>query len=172
MKKIILISLVLLFSELGFSQKVKWISFEQAVEKTKKEPRKIIIDIYTDWCHWCNVMDTKTYSNPEIAKYINKHYYAVKLNAETLDTIKFKGHVFVNRQIKARYPNDFAIALLQGKLSYPSFVFMNENLEVITVLKGFLDPKKFEPYLNYISQGEYLKKIKFDDYLNTFKSKL
>ena len=104
-------------------------------------------------------MDSKTYTNQVIAKYINTHYYAVKLNAETLDTIMFKGHEFVNRRIKNKYPHDFVIALLQGKMSYPSYVFMSEKQDVITVLKGFLSPKKFEPYLSYIYQEKYRKNI-------------
>ena len=47
---------------------VKWLSFEEAVEKSKTEKRKIFIDVYTDWCGWCKVMDKNTFSEEKIAK--------------------------------------------------------------------------------------------------------
>ena len=59
--------------------KIKWLTFEQAVELSQKEPRKILIDIYTDWCGWCKKMDAATYMHPKIVEYINTHYYAVKV---------------------------------------------------------------------------------------------
>jgi len=35
----------------------EWMTFEEAIEKSKTEKRKIFIDVYTDWCGWCKVMD-------------------------------------------------------------------------------------------------------------------
>ena len=37
--------------------KIKWMSWEEALEKSKKTKRKIFVDIYTDWCGWCKKMD-------------------------------------------------------------------------------------------------------------------
>ena len=45
------------------ADEVKWMTFEQAVERSKTEKRKIFIDVYTDWCGWCKVMDKKTFSH-------------------------------------------------------------------------------------------------------------
>ena len=49
------------------AQKINWVSFEEAIEKSQTNPKKIIIDIYTDWCKWCKVMDNNTFANPIIA---------------------------------------------------------------------------------------------------------
>ena len=61
---------------------VKWLTFEEAVEKSKTEKRKIFIDVYTDWCGWCKVMDKNTFNDPEVAKLLNEKFYPVKFNAE------------------------------------------------------------------------------------------
>ena len=64
--------------------KIKWLTIEQAYALNQKEPRKMVIDVYTDWCGWCKVMDRETFSKPAIAEFVNKNYYAVKLNAEQI----------------------------------------------------------------------------------------
>ncbi|GIV27707.1 MAG: hypothetical protein KatS3mg027_1521 [Bacteroidia bacterium] len=70
---------------------VKWLSFKEAQELNKQAPKPFLVDIYTDWCGWCKVMMRTTYSNPNIAGYINTYFYPVKFNAETKDTIEFDG---------------------------------------------------------------------------------
>ncbi len=62
---------------------VKWMSFEEAVERSKTEKRKIFIDVFTDWCGWCKVMDKNTFPDLVIAKLLsNEKFYPVKFNAE------------------------------------------------------------------------------------------
>jgi uncharacterized protein YyaL (SSP411 family) len=56
-------------------QGVKWYTLEQAIALNKKEPRKIMIDVYTDWCGWCKKMDITTFNNNVIADYLNSKYY-------------------------------------------------------------------------------------------------
>ena len=53
--------------------KVEWMNFEEALEKSKTEPRKIFIDVYTEWCGWCKRMDSATFQQEHIAEYLNEH---------------------------------------------------------------------------------------------------
>ena len=106
---------------------INWMTFEEAMEKNKTEPRKIFIDVYTDWCGWCKVMDKKTFSNPIIAEYMNDKYYAVKLDAEQREDIEFNGTTFKFVAQGSRGYHELAAALLNGKLSYPTVVFMVEE---------------------------------------------
>src|SRR6188472_2721840 len=73
---------------------VKWLTFEQAVEKAKTEKRPIFIDVYTDWCGWCKVMDKNTFSDPQVSKLLNEKFYAVKFNAEQHEDVVFQGTTF------------------------------------------------------------------------------
>lgn len=170
LKNTILLLAILLSAHILNAQKVKWYSFTEAIELNKKEPRKIIIDVYTDWCHWCKVMDEQTFSNPVIAKILNEKYYPVKFNAESTADITFQEHTFKNKGEGRRPTHDLAIALLNGKMSYPSIVFMNEKNQLITAVPGFQKPNQMEPLLVYIHNSLYEKNVDFQEYVKNYKS--
>jgi thioredoxin-related protein len=135
---------------------IKWISFEDAVELQKTKPKKIIVDVYTDWCGWCKKMDKNTYTDAEVIKQIEANFYFVKLNAEQKEEIKYKDKVFTFKQeYKA---NELAVSLLNGQMSYPSTVFLDEDMNLLTVVPGYLTPKDMNPILKYFGENIYKEK--------------
>jgi thioredoxin-related protein len=148
-------------------EKIRWYSFEEAVELSRKNPRKILVDVYTDWCGFCKKMDAETFGNAQVASYINKHFYPVKLNSETRDTIKFQGHSFINEGEGRRSAHQLSIALLQGKMSYPSIVYLNEKLELLTAVPGFRTPGQMEPILRFFAEDHYITKS-WDNFSENF----
>ncbi len=122
---------------------VKWMSFNEAMAAAKKNPKKIFIDVYTDWCGWCKVMDRKTFSQTEVADYMNQHFYNVKLNAEKEGKIIFEGKEYQLVDGGKRNIHTFAYALLDGRLSYPSYVYLNEDFERLQISKGFKEAAPF-----------------------------
>ena len=153
------------------SSNVKWYTLEEALKLNTSEPRKIFIDVYTDWCGWCKKMDSNTFSNPLIANYLNKNFYAVKFNAEGKNEIAYKGQIYKNQGDGQRSTHDFAIALLQGKLAYPSIAFMDGSSNLITFLSGYLTPSQIEPIMVYIMSDAY-KTQPWDQFSSKFVSKL
>jgi thioredoxin-related protein len=149
------------------SDKVKWYSFEEAVQLATKSPRKILVDIYTDWCGFCQQMDAVTFKNPQVAKYINEHYYPVKFNSETNDTIYFQGHMFVNDGEGRRSAHQLSIALLQGQMSYPSVVYIDEEFALLTSVPGFRKPDQIEPILRFFAEDHYKTKT-WDEFMSNF----
>lgn len=143
------------------TEAITWLTLEQAEEACKKKPRKIFIDVYTDWCGWCKRMDATTFSNPDVAKYVNEKYYAVKMNAESPESIIFKEKVY--KYNAGRKANDLAIQLLNGEMSYPTTVFVDEKLNVIQPLGGYLDASEFGKILGYFGENAYKKKT-FEEY--------
>jgi thioredoxin-related protein len=156
MKKIVAI-LLLAMSGSTITAQIKWYKFEEAVELCKKQPKKIFIDVYTDWCGWCKVYDRNTFNNPEIAEYMNGHFYAVKFNAEGYDTVRFQGYTFVNSNPGngRRSTHMLAASLLNGRMSYPTVVFLNEQFQVLHVQSGYLPPEQFAPFMVYIGDTWY-----------------
>ena len=147
------------------SEKIKWISFEEAVNLNETKPKKIFLDVYTDWCGWCKKMDQTTFIDPEVVKYINDNFHAVKFDAEQSESIEFMGYTFVNENPNGprKGTHQLAAALLQGKMSYPSYVFMNEKNQIITVLPGYVEAKNLIPILEYFGSNAYLD-TKWEDY--------
>lgn len=151
----------------GADDRINWYSFEEAVELVQKNPRKILIDIYTDWCGFCKRMEAETFSDPRVARYINNNFYPVKFNSETRDTIYFQGHMFINEGQQRRSAHQLSIALLQGQMSYPSIVYMNEQLEILTAVPGFVTPERIEPILKFIGDGHY-RTLSWEDFQQDF----
>jgi len=148
---------MLLISTGAFAQEtVNWMTFEEAVERSKTEKRKIFIDVYTDWCGWCKVMDKKTFSEPAVAKLLNEKYYPVKFNAEQREDVVFDGTTFKFIEHGGRGTHQLAAALLQNQLSYPTVVFLNEDFAIIHILKGYQQAPQFHKIAEFIGDDHYL----------------
>ncbi len=145
------------------SAKINWISIQEAYRQTQTVPKKTIIDVYTDWCGWCKVMDKNTFTNPEVVKYINENYYAVKLDAETTKDQELGGKVY--KFDASSKTNEMAIALLGGKLSYPSMVYLDEKFNMIQPIPGYMDAKAFHQVITFIGDDQH-KKEAFEVYKN------
>jgi len=64
-------------------QPVEWHPWgEEAFARARAEDKPILLDIGAVWCHWCHVMDRESYEDPEMAKVINEHYVAVKVDRD------------------------------------------------------------------------------------------
>lgn len=146
-------------AQTGTEQKetpVKWMTFEEAVAKSEKAPKKMFIDVYTSWCGWCKKMDASTFADPEVAKYLNENFYPVKLDAETRDTIRFREKMF--RYIPEYKTNEIAISLLGGKMGYPSYVFLDESFALMGgAVQGYQQSNDMMAYLTYYASGLYGK---------------
>ncbi len=164
MNKLKVLLVLIFLSSAGVSNaQVEWLSFEDAVEKAKTDPKPIFIDVYTDWCGWCKKMDKATFSEEKVAAMLQSDFYPVKFNAEQQEIINFNNHEFKFIANGRKGYNELAVALLDGKLSYPSVVFLNEKMERITVLAGYRGPDDFYPILQFIGSGAYQNKT-FEEY--------
>jgi len=143
---------------------VKWHTIEEVQELVKNEPRKIYIDMYTDWCGWCKVMDKKTFTNKDIADHLNTNFYAVKFDAEGKDNVVFKNQTFKFVAQGSRGYHELAAALMQNKMSYPTSVFLDENLNIIAPLPGYQKPEQLNPILEFIGEDHY-KTTNYEQFL-------
>lgn len=178
MKKIIVL-LFTVFATVSISaQDINWVTLEEAVELQKKEPRKIIMDIYTSWCGPCKMLDRNTFHNKDVAAYVNKNYYAVKFNAEGNDVVKFKGETFQNPSYdpaKAKRRNSaHQLSRYFSVKSYPTMVFLDEKADLISPIVGYKTPQQLELYLKMFKKNEHVGMVTqkaFNEYYKSFKAK-
>lgn len=147
------------FSFKSFSQAspegIKWVSISEAEKLAKDEPRKIIVDVYTDWCGWCKRMEASTYKDPKIVEYINKNFYAVKFNAESKNEITFQGKTYTYDPL--RRTNGLCAILLGNSNGYPTTTFLNDKLEVLSVVPGYQNTETMRKIIHYFGENAYLK---------------
>ena len=177
MKKQILLVVAVLASTLSSSQQIQWMSLEEAIAAQKITPKKIFMDVYTDWCGPCKLLDKRTFQNPDVSKYISEHYYAVKFNAEGQEEINFFNQTYTNPSYdpnrKGRNGTHQFTQYLGVKV-YPTMVFFSENGAPIMPVVGYLKPQQLELYLKMIKQGDYQvfsKPEDFEKYQKSFISR-
>ena len=170
-----ILSVIVAFSPLFFSagkapvtgEKMVWMTLKEAQAAMLKEKRPILIDLYTDWCGWCKVMDKKTYTNPKVIAYLQANFYAVKLNAETREAVDWNEKTY--NYNTANRTNDFALFLTYGRLSYPTTVIIPTDNSGPQPVPGYLEPKDLELVVRYFGDGKFGKQP-FDAYQKAFVS--
>jgi len=159
MKKLLILTIALCSISVS-AQKINWMSLEDAVAAQKETPKKIFIDAYTVWCGPCKMLDKNTFSNKDVAAYVNKNYYAVKFNAEGDATINFKDQTFSNPNFdpnKSGRNSSHQLAGYFGVRAYPTIIFLDEETNLIAPLPGYKTPKQFELYLKLFKTDDYKK---------------
>lgn len=127
------------------AQTLRWTSFADLNDSLRKERRPLLIFIHTDWCKYCKAMELKTFTEPLITNALNKNFYCLNLDAEDANAL-----TFLNRKYKFKPSgvNTGVHELAQllgtenGKLSYPTTVFFDQNLQLQTRIVGMIDAKK------------------------------
>ncbi|NER10732.1 Thioredoxin-related protein [Muriicola jejuensis] len=139
------------------AQQVQWLTWQEATELARKDgnTKKIFIDVYTDWCGWCKRMDQDTFQNPQVAAYMNENFYMVKMDGEGKEPIEFKGKTYTYVPSGRRGYHQFAAALLQGRLSYPTVVFLDEQFNMLSPVPGYQKPGPFLNIARYFGEDIY-----------------
>ena len=146
---------------------ILWMPIEDAIRLAEKKNKKVLIDVFTDWNGWCKVMDQNTYSVKMVIRYINENYYAVKLDAESRDVHTFKGKEYTYDEESRNH--QLAYSLLDGKMDFPSTIFLDESSNVLTKIPGYIDAPKMDVVLHYFSENAYLQPGKtFQDFEQSY----
>lgn len=153
MKTLFAVTFVILAAILGGSMSTaefsgfEWKNVNEALESAPKQNRKIILDVYTDWCGWCKRMDRDTYADSSVAAYIGEHYVASKMNPEKEGKVRFRDQDFTQAQFGAAMD-------IKG---YPATAFFNEKGELLTVVGGYMGPKDFLRVLKFFGEDAHTK---------------
>jgi len=176
-EKIVMKKLLFLFFLVPFlanaqvqSNEINWISWSEVEAKMAEEPRKVVVDVYTKWCGPCKIMNKTTFHDPTIVSYINENYYAIKFDAEGPETINFKGAEYKNegydpnrRGRNATHDLTKAIAPVNGRIAYPTLVYLDEEFRKLTGVQGLQRPEQLLPILSFFAEDAY-KEMTWEEY--------
>ncbi|MCE7935314.1 MAG: thioredoxin family protein [Chlorobi bacterium CHB2] len=141
---------------LAANGQVQWTTASEAFAQAKSSKKKIVLDVYTDWCGWCKRMDKSTYGDAGVAAYLGEKYVAAKMNPEKEGTVEYQGKNYTQAE--------FAQAL--GISGYPATAFFDEDGELLTVIPGFVQPADFQKVLTYFAENIHKSKT-WEEYAKT-----
>ena len=160
---------IMLSSRLDAQTEIGWVDFPEAIQKAQLENKKILIEIYTQWCGWCKVMDQKTFHHPEVIDYINDRYVAVRFDAEDQGDIEFNGNTYSFVKKGRNGYHELAAELMRGRLSYPTIVFLDEQLNVIQPIPGYQNPDNFQMILMYFADN-YFRRVPWGRFTQQYQN--
>jgi thioredoxin-related protein len=147
MRTLFLLSLGLLINfGVNAQEQITWMKFEEAIAANAKDPKMILVDVYTDWCGWCKKMDKETFTDPKVVDHLKQNFYAVKLNAENTNRkFDFMGKTYTEAEM----------ATAMRVRSYPNFVVIEPKLQNIAQLPGYRPADEFLAGLNELVEKAF-----------------
>lgn len=113
----------------GERSEIKWQPWSDKIfEQAKREDRFVLLDLEAVWCHWCHVMDDKTYRDAEVVKLINSRYIPVKVDQDA------------NPDLSNRYED----------YGWPATVVFAPNGSELVKRRGYLPPEVMSSMLDSI----------------------
>ena len=166
MKKSLLLLIPLLWiSQSSFisdptgDDRIYWMTYEEVIAAQAKQPKKVFVDVYTNWCGWCKRMDQTTFRDPKIVKALNNEYYAVKLNAASDKSFSLNGKDMTYRQLARSFK----------ATGYPTTVYLNSDLSVIQSIPGYQKAESLDMILAYFG-GDHHMKTTWPEFQKSYQS--
>ena len=122
---------------------ITWLTISKADQISNNEGKLFLVDVYTEWCGWCKVMDEKTFTDPKIIMFLDENYHSIKFDAESRANIQFENNSYNWIKKGRNGTNELAIEWLGNELTYPAYVFLNKDKKPIGVSRGFMPPEEF-----------------------------
>lgn len=117
----------------GPASKVRWYDYEEGIRRGKQEGKKIFLNFYADWCHYCQVMEEKTFRDGAVAAYLNDHYIPIQVDSDRQQPIA----------------KEYSV---QG---LPTSIFIAEDGANIGSQPGYIPPDLMLPLLKYIHTDSF-----------------
>jgi thioredoxin-related protein len=168
--RILLTTLTLIFyvssASLHAQEAVNWQQIHQGELLAKKQHRKVLIEIYTQWSEGFKELERSVLAQPQIAKYLNENFITIKFDAETREEVNFRDRTYKFVTQSGVGFNELASELLRGQMSYPTFVFFDENGNLIQTIQ-YRTPEHFEMIITYFGSDNH-KKMPWKKYEKVF----
>lgn len=108
---------------------IQWQEFGPAAfDEARRSNKLVLLDLVAVWCHWCHVMEDKTYGNAEVAAFIERHFVPVKADHDA------------RPDLAERYRD----------WGWPATVVLNADGEDVLKRAGYIDPESMRRMLGTV----------------------
>lgn len=153
------------------SSKIHWLTFEEAFELHQAAPKKWVIDVSTVWCGWCKKMDKTTFSDSIVVDHVSENFYAVALDGEYKGDITIGERTYEFVDEGRRGYHQLPAELMGGKMSYPTIVFLGEELQNLSSIPGYKDAADFLQIVEFFEVYDAADNpIKWEDFVANYES--
>ncbi|MFD2593695.1 thioredoxin family protein [Sphingobacterium griseoflavum] len=125
---------------------INWLTFEQLSDSLHVNPKPVLLFFHTDWCVYCRKMDSAVFTDKQIIYMLNSRYYAVRFDAESVDSLCFDGQILTNKSSKKRRGSYHDIAKIlaarHGDLIFPTTLILSPDFTVQQRYFEYLSPEK------------------------------
>lgn len=149
---------------------VKSYSMKEVEQLQKKKPKKVLVNIYANFCNSCKVQNKLTFSDTSISNYISKHFYLVNFDAEQADTIMFKGDKYFKTSVNGYPLHTLALKITNNRLVFPTIAVLDAQHNTLDALNSYLSPASLKPILIYYAEDKY-KTTPWADFYKAYTEK-
>jgi len=99
--------------------------------RAKKEGKLVLLDLEAVWCHWCHVMDEKTYADPGVAKLMERNIIAIKVDQDSRPDLSNK----------------------YEKYGWPATIIFNSDGKELAKRSGYIDSDEFKSLIKQLARN-------------------
>jgi thioredoxin-related protein len=122
---------------------IPWRTFDAGLREARAKDRPVMVDVFTDWCRYCKMMDRDVYSRADVREYLGRHYVVVRLDAEGAQRATYEGHTHTGASLAQRFRVN----------SYPTTIFLRADGTHLVNVPGYVEPGRFLMLLRYVAEG-------------------
>jgi uncharacterized protein len=99
-------------------------------ERARLERRPIYVNVAAGWCHWCHVMDERTFADPKVARELSERFVAIRVDADA------------RPDLAERY----------AEWGWPANAILTPDAQPVTERRGYQEPGVFLELLQGVSR--------------------
>ncbi len=134
------------------ASELQWLEIDDLDKLDMAGKKGVLVDVYTDWCGYCKIMDKHTFTDPEVVAYLAANYHLIKFNAEQKEPVILDGRKYEWKSGGRKGYSELAREMLEGQMSYPSIVYYNEDKIKIIAVPGYKKPAQLLSDIERVQQ--------------------
>lgn len=148
------LSTILLHAQNSKIPVLDWKQWSEA-PAAEENSNKTLVYVYTNWCTLCKKLEQEAFTDSLTQKLIQDNFILVGLDAESRSDLQFndKEYSYVRKGNMGYH--ELAADLLDGRLAFPSLVFLDQQGRVLQVIHGYQGLEHFNLLLRYYGQDHY-----------------